>query len=201
MRRPPRSVQLLLLMPLAAWSVHQLRYLLAYGPSAGHELSDQGHAYLTVVMPAATGLAAIALGVFVLRLRRVLEQGAVASAPELDSARIWAVAAAGLLAIYTGQELTEGLLATGHAPGLAGVFADGGWWSAPAALLVGGVIAAVLRGARAVETIVRAHARTPVARPARGFKPALPAFIELPAQAPLATMAAGRAPPVAHAPV
>ena len=69
MRRPPRSVQLLLLMPLAAWSVHQLRYLLAYGPEAGRQVSAQGHAYLSLLVPVFAGLAALALGAAVLRLR------------------------------------------------------------------------------------------------------------------------------------
>ena len=36
--------------------------------------------------------------------------------------------AVGLLAVYAGQELLEGLFATGHPQGLVGIFGDGGLW-------------------------------------------------------------------------
>jgi hypothetical protein len=198
MRRPPRSVQILLLMPLAAWSVHQLRYLLAYGPTAGRELSAQGHAYLSLLVPVFAGLAAMALGAAVLRLRAAWQGGGRAAAPRLGIARLWAVAAAGLLTIYIGQELLEGALATGHAAGIAGVFADGGWLAAPAAMLAGGLIAALLRGAGAVEVLVCAYARRRAMRPRRLVKRAAPSPVALPPQAPLARLGAGRAPPAAR---
>ena len=201
MRRPPRSLQVLLLMPVAAWSVHQLRYLLAYGPSAGHEMSAQGHAYLTMAVPAIAGLAAVALGAFVLRLRAAWRGQGPAAAPKLGTVRLVAVTAAGLLAIYTGQELLEGLVATGHAAGVAGVFGGGGWLAVPAAVLAGGAIAATMRGAHAVETLVHARARTDAGHPARTFMRALPSSVALPPHAPLARLGAGRAPPAARIPV
>ena len=46
------------------------------------------------------------------------------------------------------QEFLEGLFATGHPGGLAGIFGYGGWWSIPAAVCVGLVLAAVFHGAR-----------------------------------------------------
>jgi hypothetical protein len=53
-----------------------------------------------------------------------------------------------LVVVFAVHELPEGSLATGHAVGLAGVFADGGWRSIPASACVGLVLAASLHGAR-----------------------------------------------------
>jgi hypothetical protein len=187
---------LVLLMPLAAWSVHQLRYFLTYGTGAARELSDQGHSYLTFLMPAIAGLAALAFGGFLVRLMRAWRHGQVEESREYGTYRLWAVAAAGLLSIYVGQELLEGMLATGHAPGLAGVFGQGGWWAVPAALAVGALVALGLRGARVMESLLarsrsRARGRTPVP------SPRIPVSAVLLLPAPLARRGAGRAPPSA----
>ena len=73
--------------------------------------------------------------------------------------------------MYTTQEFLEGLFATGHPAGLAGIFGYGGWWSIPAALAVGLVLAAAFHGARWVlHAVAERHAqkwRSPVARPPR----------------------------------
>ena len=63
---------------------------------------------------------------------------------------MWALCSAALVAIYVSQEFLEGLFATGHPAGLAGIFAYGGWWSIPAAIAVGLVLAALFHGARCV---------------------------------------------------
>jgi hypothetical protein len=60
---------------------------------------------------------------------------------------LWLACAACLVAIFAAQETLEGLFATGHPAGLAGIFGYGGWWAIPAALCVGFVLAALLHGA------------------------------------------------------
>jgi hypothetical protein len=67
-----------------------------------------------------------------------------------------------LVAIYVSQEFLEGLFATGHPAGLAGIFGYGGWWSVPAAVCVGLVLAAVFHGARWVLHEVAEHRASPV---------------------------------------
>jgi hypothetical protein len=198
MRRSSSSRRLLLLMPLAAWSVHQLRYFITYGAGAGRELSDQGHAYLTLLMPAIGGLAALAFGGFLLRFVRAWQGDSGDAAPKHGTRRLWAVIATGLLAIYVGQELVEGLLATGHAPGLAGVFGQGGWWAVLAALVVGLLLALALRGAEAVESLFARGKALGRRRPhTAGIR--IPPSARLALQAPLARLGAGRAPPAINA--
>jgi hypothetical protein len=186
----------LLLMPLAAWSVHQLRFLLSYGTGAGRELSASGHSYLNFLMPAIAGFAALALGGLLLRCARAWRIGAAEESPAHGTRRLWATSAAGLLTIYAGQELFEGLVAPGHAPGLANVFGHGGWWAVPAALAVGAVLALGLRGARAVESFL-ARSRPRAVQRSRKFGPRMPSPVALPRRAALAHQGAGRAPPAA----
>jgi hypothetical protein len=183
----------MLVMPLAAWSVHQLRYLLAYGSGAGRELSEQGHAYLTFLMPGIVMFAALALGGIMLRFARSWREG-VDRSDEQHTLRLWTLAVAGLLAIYAGQEISEGMLAGGHPAGLAAVFGNGGWLAVPAALLVGGLVALGLRGARVVERFL-AQQRASSSRRSRAPSTAQPHAIPLPRITPLARSAAGRAPP------
>jgi len=180
----------LVLLPAGAFLVHQLRYWLTYGSSASSQLADQGHAYLGAVVPWVVLAAAGGLGGFVARIAAVRRGENEARA--LPFVRMWVTAAVTLLLIYAVQELLEGLLAHGHPGGLAGVFGHGGWWSVPAAAGVGLAIAALLRVAA---TLVRLAARRDriVQRPlhARMARPEAPAV----RTRPLATAAAGRAPP------
>ena len=60
---------------------------------------------------------------------------------------LWLVCASCLLAIYCTQEFLEGLFATGHPTGLAGIFGFGGLWSIPSAIGVGLVLASLMYGA------------------------------------------------------
>jgi hypothetical protein len=114
---------------------------------------------------------------------------------------VWLTVALALLAIFAGQELLEGSFASGHLGGLAAVVGDGGWWAAPVALLVGGLLALALRGADALEQALDAT-RIALRVRARGdgglaARPRVaPALARL---APLARSAAGRAPPHALA--
>lgn len=180
----------LVLLPAGAFLVHQLRYWLTYGSSASSQLADQGHAYLGAMVPWIVLAAAAGLGGFVARVASARRAGPEGRA--LPFLRVWGSAAGALLAIYTVQELLEGVLAQGHPGGLAGVFGHGGWWSVPAAVGVGLAIAALLRVAA---TLVRLAARRPrrVLRPAHTSK-LRPAIVPVRLN-PIALSAAGRAPP------
>lgn len=183
------------LVPPAAFAVHQLRYALAFGSDSGHELAAQGHGYLSSLTPIVVAAVALAFGAFLTRLARAWSTGQGEPAGHGRLARLWLVAAAGLLALYAGQELLEGALAAGHAPGLAGVFGDGGAWAVPAALAVGGLLALVVRGARAVVALVARARRRRERHPLTEPRLRRPALVVLRAPAPLAGSAAGRAPP------
>jgi hypothetical protein len=109
---------------------------------------------------------------------------------------LWIVCAGCLIAIYVVQELLEGLLATGHPLGFAGVFGYGGWWAVPAALCVGLVLAAIFHGARWVLDEVAQRRCSPTRNPVRR-RIAQPRRRDatLPRLAPLAEGWSGRGPP------
>ena len=163
------------LLPAAAMAVHQLRYLLAYGGGADQALSEQGHAYLSSMTPWVVFLCAAALGAFLGRLARAWRLGEAEEHSAASPLVVWVAAAAGLIALYTGQELLEGLLASGHPPGLIGVFGDGGWWALPAALFVGGVAHACVAGSTSRDALRCGSqgegARTGSARTVRSPRP------------------------------
>ena len=170
-----RRLAPLALMPPAAFAVHQLRYWLAFGGHAGLFLNRQGHLYLHSLAPWLAVAVAIAVGGFLQALGRALGGQRSLSRYTLSFTALWLICAAALVAIYASQELLEGVLATGHPAGLVGVFGYGGWWSVPAALAVGLVLAAAFHGARWAlrEAAERRSAklnprrrRTPVLRPA-----------------------------------
>jgi hypothetical protein len=198
LRDVPPALRGAALMPAAAFAVHQLRYKLAFGASASHALAAQGHAYLASLTPWIVLLATLSVGATLGGLAQRWASG-VARPGRAAGLGVWLAAALALLAIYGGQELLEGLLATGHPGGIAGVLGDGGWWAVPLALLIGGVLALALRGAETAERMLaaapaggslRLSARALDALPLR---PASQPLLVLPA--PLARAAAGRAPP------
>jgi len=155
-----RGVARAALVAPAAFAVHQLRYVLAFGAGAGMELQRQGHSYLHSLVPWIALLIALVVGGFLRSLGRAFAGQTSLSRFGLSFAALWLVCSAALVAIYAGQELLEGLVATGHPAGLAGVFGYGGWWSIPAALCVGLVLAAVFHGARwALDAVGRHRGR------------------------------------------
>ena len=194
-RRAIRLLARAAVVPAGALAVHQLRFLLAFGTGAGAQLTRQGHSYLHSLAPWVVLLLGVAAGAFLRALGRAL--GGQRSVPRftLSLAALWAVCSACLLAIYASQELLEGLFATGHPAGLAGIFGYGGWWSIPAAACVGLVLAAMFYGTSWVLDAV-AKRKAGVARPAR--RPATssrPADLRLPRLAPLAGGWSDRGPP------
>jgi hypothetical protein len=181
-------------VPAAAMAVHQLRYLLAYGSASGLELQRQGHSYLHSLVPWTVLALGLAAGAFLSALGRALSGHTSASRFGLSLAGLWLVCSLSLLVIYAGQEFLEGLFATGHPAGMAGIFGYGGWWALPAALCVGLVLAALLHGARWVLRHVARRAPR-VRRPAAADRAWRPADIDLPRLAPLALGWCGRGPP------
>ncbi len=184
------------LMPAGAFAVHQLRYLLAFGSRAGVELADQGHSYLHSVVPWIVLLIGLGFGTFLVALGRAL--GGRCSVPRytVSLTALWLLCAACLVAVYITQEFLEGLFAAGHPGGLAGIFGYGGWWSIPAALPVGLVLAAAFHGARRVLSAV-AERHAPLV-PVSARAPVLTHLrldLSLPALAPLADCWSGRGPP------
>jgi hypothetical protein len=140
-----------LLLPVATVAVHELRYLLAYGPGAGRELIAQGDAYVESLLPGVVLLLAVCFGAGLVRVWRVAGgRASGGDAPRLSQWRLWAGASVALLAAYVGQEALEVLLGSAHVSVLTQAFGDGGWWAAPAALTVGLGWALLARGARAV---------------------------------------------------
>jgi hypothetical protein len=185
------------LMPAAAFAVHQLRYWLAFGNRAGLELRQQGHSYLHSVVPWIVLLIAVAIGGFLCALGRAW--GGRRSLPRyaVSFVGLWLVCAACLVAIYVSQEFLEGLFATGHPGGLAGIFGSGGWWSVPAALAVGLVLASGFHGARWVlrEVAERRARRVAISvwSPLAALAPAVGRVARL---APVADGWSGRGPPL-----
>ena len=183
----------------AAFAVHELRYLLAYGSNAGAELQRSGHSYLHSVVPWLIAVVALCAGYFLRSLGRAFAGHTSLPRYTLSLAGMWVACSAALVGIFTCQELLEGVFATGHVAGLAGVFGFGGWWAIPASLSIGLVVAAWLHGARWVLREVarrRAAARPIVAAPSALVLPHPRLAVLAPLQ-PLIDGASGRGPPAA----
>jgi hypothetical protein len=184
------------LIALGALAVHQLRYLLAYGGHSGAELIHQGHGYLLQALPILCGFAIALLAAGLVRAWGTASPGAAPLAARFRTRGL--LYAAAILTVFASQELIEGAFAAGHAAGVAGVFAGGGWLAVPLALLAGAAAAFIDRGVFAAESFVAAVAgrrRGPLARPvhAPGRRPA-PDLVPL-ASTPLAFGLARRPPP------
>ena len=197
--RVPIPLRAVALMPPAALAVHQLRYWLAYGSHADRALAAQGHSYLPSLTPWLVLLLAMSAGAFVGRLAQAW-QGTAGVEPQRRRHRLlwaWLAVAGALILVYSGQELLEGMFAAGHPGGLVGVFGDGGLWAIPSALAVGALLALLLRGAEAAIALAARARPAFQAAPERPRALARPRNFHLAPPAPLASAAAGRAPPPA----
>src|SRR3954447_3057008 len=184
--RTAHSVRLASVLAVGAFALHQLRYLIAFGGSSAAE----GHRYMSDLLPP---LAVLVLAAVLATLIRGTEGASPSRAP---LARLIAMFAAALLAIFIGQELLEGLMA-GHATGLATVLADGGWIALPLAVAIGALGALLVRllegGERAIAVI---HLGGPPRAPPPAVRGrALPARGRSLTLAPLAFGLARRPPP------
>jgi hypothetical protein len=164
------------LLALAAFGVHETRYLIVPDPHA-----DAGHAYLAAVpVLLALGLA-LALGHTLSGLGRRRAPGRALS---------WLACSAALMAIHGSQELVEHVLA-GGGPIDAGLLLV-----VPLSLAFGVAVSLVLH--RAERLLDAAVAPAGLPRPRLGGVAALLRFASRPAATPagIARNLAGRAPPV-----
>ena len=163
------------LVAAGSLAIHELRYIAGYGGEAGSALAAQGHAYLSWLGPLVAAVLAVVCGGFIASVASGVRRDEPAP---LRSGCVWVLSTTALTVIFVVQETLEGMLATGHPSGVAAVLANGGWTAALFAVAIGGVIALLLRGARAVR-----------AAAARVLRPTLPAAV-----APLVSLAAISAP-------
>ena len=183
----------LLLVPAAALTVHQIRYSLAFGAKANAQLAAQGHSYLHSLAPWTVLALGIGATLFLRRVAQALASGDAGRPRRRSFAALWSLSGLGLLVVYAVQETLESFLSSGHPGGLAGVFGHGGLWAVPASAGVGLVVALVLRAGRVVlEAAARFALEPPRPRPLRLV---LPAGVQPAVVRPLASRAAGRAPP------
>jgi hypothetical protein len=163
-------------LALGALALHELRYLLAFGADAGAELERQGHSYLETLAPLITALAVAGIVTSVV-IPAALQRVPSLRGRDCTTERAAAYAAA-LLAVYLAQELTEGILASGHAAGLDGALGAGGWVAMPLAMALGAA-AAIARS-----WLFRAEERLACAFHQLGL-PRAPREIGAPATAPI----------------
>jgi hypothetical protein len=192
-RRPLRAWWAALVLPAAVLAVHQLRYLLAYGSHAAAQLSARGDHYVSTATLIAGTLVAIALAFGVLRLMATWRGR---SQVELVRAPLWLLWLGLTLVLLAGFCAVEGLemvFEPHHPAGLAAIWGSGGWWAVPAAAFIAALMALLVHGGRVLlvvaarRRLLRRAARSTVRQGAfhRDFRP----------HRPMATCAAGRAPP------
>src|SRR4051794_37144892 len=105
--RTAHRVRLASILAVGAFALHQLRYLIALGGSSSVELAQDGHRYMSELL---APVSILVLAAVLATLIRGTESASPARAPLGRRIAIFAVA---LFAIYAGQELLEGLLASG----------------------------------------------------------------------------------------
>ena len=150
--RTAHRVRLASVLAVGAFALHQLRYLIAFGSSSATE----GHRYISDLT---APLAVLVLAGLLATLIRGTEGAAPERTPLVHRIAVFAGA---LLAIFAGQELLEGVLATGQPVGPAVVLAGGGWIALPLAAAIGALAALLVRALEGVErAIAVVHARSP----------------------------------------
>jgi hypothetical protein len=191
--RAPLATRGFVLLPVAAFAVHQLRYTLAYGGRSRASLSVQGHGYLETIAPYIGLLALLWFGSFVWSL-----VGATAGRRESVPQRTLAAQYLGtwiaLVAVYVLQETLEGVFAEGHPSGVGSAFGHGGWWAIPVAGVAALVVVVVVRLASATVDLVASYDGRRAVVPAYALL-VLPAAATIGRRSPLAGCTAGRAPP------
>ena len=127
-----------MLLPAAAFAVHQLRYELAYGSRSGAALTAQGHGYLDSLAPWVVR-AARARARLVPRSRA--RRPARARATRRRGARfaaLWALVVGRAASRSTrSRSGSRACSRPGIPAGFAGVFGHGGWWALPLAVAFG----------------------------------------------------------------
>src|SRR5689334_22422888 len=141
-----------MLLPAAAFAVHQLRYELGYGSRSGAALAAQGHGYQNSLAPWVVLVLAVAAGTFLVRVARAATGRTETS--RRSFAVLFGFAWVLLFAVYCLQEWLEGVFAVGHPAGLVGIFGHGGWWAVPLSAAAAAVVALLLLVGTAVVEVV-----------------------------------------------
>jgi hypothetical protein len=146
-----RHVRAAALLAFGALVIHQGRYILGYGGGWREIFNKTGHEYFSLLVPLVLAMVVVGIVLFGVEMRRAASAASAgAPARPWSFARSWLVGYAALCAIYTAQELSEGLLSSEHPAGFTGLLANGGWIAFLLALGVAALIALLLRGAAAV---------------------------------------------------
>lgn len=189
--RIANDVRLASILAVGAFTLHQLRYLIASGSSSSAE--HAAHDYLTSLM---APIAVLVLAASLATLIRGTEGAAPERAP---LGRRIALFAAALFGIYVGQESLEAILTVGHSAPFDSMFAGGAGVAVPLAVAIGAASALLASVLERVEHVIAVvHAKRMLSRPPAIRGRALPARgLSLPA--PLAFGLARRPPPPAPA--
>jgi hypothetical protein len=182
-RKRPSALRVAALLAGGSLAVHELRYLIGYSGHAEQAMSGQGHGYLSVLAPAVGVLLALALAGFWAALSRARRTGA----DELEPVGLrvsWLGSSTAIALVYTAQESLEG----------APIVADGGWAAFLLALVVGLLIALLLRGAAVALIRAAGRPRRPRRPPRSVLRPGAPLLRPLD---PVARLLAARGPPLA----
>jgi hypothetical protein len=142
--RTAHRVRLAAILALGAFALHQLRYLIAPGGVSAAE----GHRYMGDLLPPLSVLLLAAL------LATLLRGTEAASRTRVPPARRALLFAGALLAIYSSQELLEGLMAAGHSASPIALLAAGGWVALPLASAIGALAALLLYLLEGVERVI-----------------------------------------------
>jgi hypothetical protein len=177
-RRLPLTVRALMLVPLLAVLADQARVALACAPDGQSCLETAGQgslgAFGVVVLVLYALVLAFGVGRLLVRQQRLLSR--------------WLIGAVGVAAVCGGEALLAGMIGDAGALG-------GGWPEVLAmCAAAGGVIALALRVAPAIVRSLRPSA--PRLRAVAIFAVAAPTAVARRVLTPLATAAAGRAPPL-----
>lgn len=154
-------VRVVALVALAAVAVHELRFWVGFSRADAKLIHDE-HAYLSLGLSLVGVLAVAGVASFVRSLGRARRSGTSEPSGRPRFARTWAATSAVLIAVYSGQELLEGVLAEGHPAGLGGIVGHAGWLALVLAVVFGAVIAWLLRGAHTA--VIRAARGQPSGR-------------------------------------
>ena len=120
----------------------------------------EGHRYMADLL---APIAVLVLAAALATLLRGTEGASPARAPLV---RRIAVFVGALLAIYVGQELLEGIMASGHSANLTALLVGGGWVALPLAVAIGTLAALLARLARGSRARDRGDPRRAAAPPA-----------------------------------
>ncbi|HWH45433.1 MAG TPA: hypothetical protein VNT32_11950 [Thermoleophilaceae bacterium] len=166
--------------------VHELRYALA-----GVVADEHAHSYLSWLGPLVCGVLILAAAEFAFRLRRLARSRELMPVPGVGAC---CLGFGGLLfVIFALQEGAEMLVVHGRVDLAESLVVHGGWIAGPLSLVVGGLIALLLRGARVLLARVASGRPRPWPRAQRAPRPRLDH--SQPRLNVLARNLAGRAPP------